>query len=574
MPDEAMPTPGPKAVTRRWPWVVLATILIVFVVAIILIRPAANFGGLQDDAMYFASAKAIAAGQGYLLPSFPGGLTTLKYPELYPWLLSWIWRWNPSFPANVVPAIGLTLFFGCWFLVACFLIARKTLGLSPAWALAVTALCAFNFFTLLVGGSVLSDLPFGALALTAVLAADRSLEPDGHWLWMALAGALAGLSIGLRTVGVTIVAGIALFALLRRSWRRAALVCFVSGAISLPWLLPPVLRLFGPHADLGPLPQGWAQTQAFYTSYFSVWRLSVPNWATQRAVFLKNFLSVCLEPGIFLLFPLSSRGAYFVVLGSLMALGTWVGIVLQIRRAGWKAIHCAFLFYLAMVLPWPFPPQRFLVPFVPLLFGGLIIVFREIALYVSNAFKSGAAAEKRAQAAALGVVLFAMGGTVMSNYAYVVPRRLSALMAGQRSLLAEKQQAYRWIDAHTTAESRFIAYDDVLLYLYTGRQAIRPIASSTASSYDNDPVYAKRDAAHLGDVARYVHADYCVASSNDFDVELGDDRTILLRRENQMLSGLPLVFKTDSGHIRIYDLRCFQTPAATGCTPPPSAQDR
>jgi hypothetical protein len=65
-----------------------------------------------------------------------------------------------------------------------------------------------------------------------------------------------------------------------------------------------------------------------------------------------------------------------------------------------------------------------------------------------------------------------------------------------------------------------------------------------------------------------------VASSNDFDVELGDDRTILLRRENQMLSGLPLVFKTDSGHIRIYDLRCFQTPAATGCTPPPSAQDR
>jgi hypothetical protein len=160
------------------------------------------------------------------------------------------------------------------------------------------------------------------------------------------------------------------------------------------------------------------------------------------------------------------------------------------------------------------------------------------------------------------------------NYAYVVPKRLSTLMAGQRSLLAEKQQAYRWIDAHTTPETLFIAYDDVLLYLYTGRQAIRPIAASTASSYDNDPAYALRDAAHLGDVARHVHANYWLASTTDFDVELGDDRAILLRRERHMLSTLPAVFKSDNGHIRIYELRCFQTPSAPGCTPPPPAQDR
>jgi hypothetical protein len=523
--------------------------------------------------MYFASAKAVATGQGYLLPSFPGGLAALKYPELYPWLLSWIWRWNPSFPSNVVSAIGLSVFFAWWFLVACFLLARRTLGLSPAWALVVTALCAFNFFTFLLGGSVLSDLPFGALALTAALAADRSLEPDGHWGWMAFAGTLAGLSVGLRTVGVTVVAGIALVALLRRAWRRAALVCLVGGALSLPWVLPPFLRALAPHTGSASLPLGWTQTLAFYTSYVGQWRHFVPDWATQRAVLLKNFLSVAVEPGIFLLFPLANRGAFFsVAVGSLLAMGTWAGIFLHFRRMGWKAIHGIFLFYLAMVLPWPFPPQRFLVPFIPLLCGGFVLVFREIALRAVHAFRRPAPANKRATAAVLGIALVGLSGIILANCAYLVPARLSNLMAGQRSLLAEKVQAYRWITAHTQPQARFIAYDDVLLYLYTGRQAIRPIAPSTASAYDNNPAYARRDAAHLGDVANHVHANYWLVSKADFGVELGDDRTILLRRENEILSGLPVLFESESGHIRIYDLRCFQTPPAPGCPPrhPPS----
>ena len=575
MLDEAMETSKLRASARYWPLVILTAILIVFIITIILIRPAANFGGLQDDATYFASAKALASGHGYLLPSFPGGLTTLKYPELYPWLLSWIWRWNASFPANVVPAIGLSVFFACCFLLACFLVARKTFGLSPAWALVVTALCAFNFFALLLGGSVLSDLPFGALALLAALAADRSLEPDGHWAWMALAGVLAGFSAGLRTVGVMVVVGIALVALLRRGWRQAALICLVGSAVSLPWLLPPVLRALAPHTGTASISSGWTQTLAFYTSYVGQWRHFVPDWATQRSVLLKNFLSVAVEPGIFLLFPLANRGAFFsVAVGSLVAIGAWAGIVLHFRRTGWKAIHGVFLFYLAMVLPWPFPPQRFLVAFVPLLFGGLVLVFREIALHVAKAFTGPAPAAKRATAAALGVALLVLAGFVVANFAYLVPKKLSNLMAGQRSLLTEKQQAYRWIDAHTPAEARFIAYDDVLLYLYTGRQAIRPIACSTASAYDNDPAYARRDAAHLGDVPRYIHANYWLVSKSDFDVELGDDRTVLLRRENEMLSGLPVVFKSETGHIRIYDLRCFQTPAAPGCPSPAAAQNR
>lgn len=576
MVKDQMPANGMDAIFHRRlrPWLVLSTILLLYAGTILLLRPAANFGGLQDDAMYFASAKALAAGRGYLLPSFPGGLTTLKYPEFYPWLLSWIWRWNPSFPGNVVTAIGLSVFFGCWFLVACFLLAKKTLGLGNGWALAVTALCAFNFFVLLLGGSILSDLPFGALALTAALAADRSLEPDGRWEWMALAGLLAGLSVGLRTVGVTLVAGIALVALVRRNWRRAVLVCAVGGALSLPWVVPSVLRLLAPNAGAGSSSLGWRQTLVFYTSYVGQWRHFVPNWATQRAVVLKNLMSVVLEPGVFLLYPLASRGTSLSLVGGLVAIGAWLGNVYWFRRTGWKAIHGMFFFYLAMVLPWPFPPQRFLVPFFPLLIGGAVILFREMTLHVVHVFGRRAPTVNRAGAAALGVALVALAAATAANCAYFAPEKLSSLMAGQRSLLAAKRTAYRWIRAHTPPQSRFIAYEDVLLYLYTGRQAIRPIACSTASAYDNDPAYAHRDAAHLGDVARHVAANYWLVTPDDFAEEIGKDRAVLRRAQSALLARLPLVFHNDGGLIRIYDLRCFQAPAAPGCAAPSGKPSR
>lgn len=549
----------------RWHWIGLAAILVLYVLAIVWLRPAANFGTIQDDAIYFASAKALAAGQGYILPSFPGTLAKLKYPELYPWLLSWIWRADPAFPGNLAPAIGLTLLFGCWFLVACYLVAKRTLGLEAGWAVAVTAACAFNFFSLVLGGSVLSDLPFAALALAALLAAERSLRPGEHWAWMAAAGASAGLSAGLRTVGVTVAAGIMLSAVVRRSWRRAGLLCVVAGAFSLPWLLPVFMRTLTAHSDLARGAQGWTQTVAFYTSYFGQWRQFVPTWRVQADVVSKNLLNVLEDPAIFLLLPLANRsGLISVIVGSAVALSSWAGILLAGRRGGWKAIHIAFLLYLAMVLPWPFPPHRFLVPFLPLLMGGLTVTAREAARWAARAIRPGFPAATRAEAAGLGVVLLAVGVLAAVNLGYAVPRQLAELMRSQRSLLAQKAQAYSWIRERTPPGARFIAYDDVLLYLYAGRQAIRPIACSSAASYANDPSYAERDAAHLADVAWHVGANYWVVTTADFGTELAPDQQILYAREEQLLGSLPLVFRSQDGRVRIYDLAAFQSPRGPG----------
>jgi hypothetical protein len=558
----------------HWParaWLGLAAILALYALTIVWLRPAANFGSIQDDAIYFASAKAIAAGQGYILPSFPGTLAHLKYPELYPWLLSWIWRAAPHFPSNVIPAIGLSVVFGCWFLVACFLMAKKTMGLGDGWSLVVVALCAFNFFALLVGGSVLSDMPFAAMMLTAALAADRALahgtkSTAGSW-WSLAAVALAGLSVGLRSVGAAIVAGMVLIALVRRAYGRAILFGVAAGALALPWLLPALLRAVASRPQsVPPLPQGWVQTLAFYTSYVGQWRQVVPDWATQQAVCVRNFLNLASEPGILLLQPLVNNSPLLTAVGvSLTALASWAGILVRWRRTGWRAIHAILLFYIALIVPWPFPPHRFFLPFLPLVFGGLAVMARDIAAKAASEFRRSRQFETRATAAMLMLVMAALGVMAAANYVYAVPRQLIGVMAAKRSLLAEKKQAYDWIRGHTPPQASFIAYDDVLLYLYSGRQAVRAIACSTASFYRSDPAPALADAAHLGDVARQVNARYWLVSNDDFSAELDDDQYVLDRGERRILGRLPEVFRSGGGWVRIYDLRCFQKPAVAGC---------
>lgn len=80
----------------RWratlPWVGLVCILCAYVVTVIRLHPTNFFGMSEDDTFYLSSAKAIAQSNGYIMPSLPGTPVATKYPPLYPWMLSYVWR--------------------------------------------------------------------------------------------------------------------------------------------------------------------------------------------------------------------------------------------------------------------------------------------------------------------------------------------------------------------------------------------------------------------------------------------------------------------------------------------------
>ena len=69
-------------------YLALLLILVAYVVSVIRLHPTNFFGLFEDDSIYFSSAKALAQGQGYVLPSVPGTPPATKYPILYPLILS------------------------------------------------------------------------------------------------------------------------------------------------------------------------------------------------------------------------------------------------------------------------------------------------------------------------------------------------------------------------------------------------------------------------------------------------------------------------------------------------------
>ena len=182
------------------------------------------------------------------------------------------------------------------------------------------------------------------------------------------AGLLAGLSVGLRSLGVAAIAGIGLVLLVKRDYRKLLWFSVAALPLTLVWLWPALngmLHQAGAHPVLGLVGSGWTQTLCYYSSYACSWRMGVTTPRGLEAVVLTNLKSVIQEPGLYLLTPLATQGRLWsLVLVSLVGIAAYAGIIRYLRKAGWQPLVVAFAFYLLVILPWPYTPQRFLVAFL------------------------------------------------------------------------------------------------------------------------------------------------------------------------------------------------------------------
>ena len=539
---------------RALPYLGLILILNLFLVYLAWIRPWGYFGLYHDDTLYFSSAQALAEGRGYVLPSVPGAPAS-KYPVLYPWLLSWIWRFQPSFPANVVPAVWLTALFGCWFVVASFLYLRRLAGMGEWAALACAALCAFHPFYLFLSGAVLSDVPFLALALTAALVADSALARASGSLPMAAAGLLAGLSLLTRSAGLPVVAGIVLAALYRRAWRRG--LVFVLAV--LPFLAAGLFGSASPAPETAADTVAWRQTWAWYTSYWDYWRTNVPDAAALIGLLKFNLKDLLLAPASFCLFsPLGGENSYAGVLLSItLSAGILAGIARQ-ARGQWTPLHFALPACGLMLLLLNFAlMDRYLLLFLPLFYAGLWIEGKHLASMLAGAWRRPGA--EKVLASVFCLALLALAGGAVAHYLGGFRRKLPVLGARYSAGTSDKAQAYQWVRLHAGKDARLIAYEDVSLYLYTRRQAMRPIAFSTDASSSA----LERDLAHITDVARRIGASYWLMADNDFHLDRRHPR--MYERLAQLRDVLPLVFRSEQGKVQLYDLSCLARPEQPAC---------
>jgi hypothetical protein len=567
---KCIPTDAGRPTRPRYvPWLGLICIFCMYVIAVVRLHPTNFFGLTEDDSIYFSSAKALAEGKGYVLASFPGTPIATKYPVFYPWLLSWVWRWNPSFPANLTDAIAVTVAFGLIFIGTAYFSLRRMKFINQWEALFLTGFCALQPLVLYYSGSVLSEIPFAALALATMLVAEKALGDDAGASMVVFCGVLAGLSMLVRLFGIPVAVGVLLAALTARAWRKALIFCITVA----PFFVTLMWRAIFHHGQVQPVSGAaasslaWIHEWTYYTNYLNVWKQGVPDVHSFFAMLSNNAIWFVIGPANYFLHPSVAPKAligWFLVLA--VAAGIVAGTRRETRENGLRPIHMVFPFYALMTVLWNYPQaERFLIPFMPLFAAGLWIEAKNMATLSAKAIVGDKPWGDKIVASALAVILAALAIAVGTDYAGGARKIIAQESQKRADLLQEKREAYDWLSRATDPSARVVAYEDGALYLYSDRAAARPVTFTTAEFYE--PARLPSVFQHITDVPRAIGAEYWVAADDDFEFEWSDVLTKGHARMREIEQVLPLVYQSNKRHVKVYSLGCINRPESTPCEP-------
>jgi hypothetical protein len=406
-------------------------------------------GEYHDDAIYLATAKALADGEGYRLAHLPGAPPQTKYPPLYPALLALLWKWGPDFPANLPLFKGLSWLCGATALTLAYLFLVRFGYASRRTALAATLLTGTGSLFLVFTMVTMAELLFATLTVVALWRVEMAVRRPSSKKQAFADGVLLGLPYLCRSVGIVFVPA-GLFVL----WRaRRALRWTLAGSMAamLPWVA---------WTTTSWMTWGKDPVQGYYTDYFGWWiSLGMPSLAR---IVLCNVLwtvlgvSLCTE-GLSLLLQWLSSIAW-------TALFTAVGL-LVLRELGLllyrgRALAVFVIAYLLLLLVWPWPPQRFLVPLLPLLSALLLRSLVRLSL-------------------PSGIALAGWALLLLANLAAVAgydPGRAEGhSVAGNQAPWSAYDRTFDWLRRHSDPQDVLLAANDPMVYLYTGRRSIYPV---------------------------------------------------------------------------------------------------
>jgi hypothetical protein len=548
----------------------LLLILAIFIWNVESWKPETFFGRYSDDALYFSTAQALAQHQGYILPSFPGRPLRPQVPILYPLLLSGVWRLDPRFPENLVWAIRLTEGFGCVVLLCAFFLFRCIARMGRVPSLILTALCAFHPVLLRLSGLTLSDVPFAAMFLLTVLIAHFAFSPGKSRALVATLGIVVALSSSLRTLGYAAGIGLLAYILYRREYRRALVYSFSAG-ITISFSLFLAAQYTLPAARAGGFPLNgtgsqWERLVVFHTEYIRFhWIMGIPTVAAFFSVLKENCLQLVSSPGPFLAGAFDRRSWLLTAGMSAIVLS---GVVRQLRRPEWRALAFITIPYVLIIIVWPYPiMERFLFPFLPIFLVAMVLESKRLVSLAMKNLRPPASWANRLLAAGICTILIGYVAFSGCNYLFRDRQQLVEAEHAQAKSLDEKKEVYSWIRDHTLVDAKIVAYEDILLFLYSRRQALRPIALLPAAAYSkrsgSDSPDLAGDLAHLCDAPRAAGATYWLVTRDDFALDAEPKKTA--SRQDEIVAVLPLVFRSSAGFARLYDSSCLLDSTRQDC---------
>ncbi len=467
-----------------------------------------HLGLHHDDSIYWVSAKAIAAGDGYRIDSLPQQPWQTKYPPLFPALLSMVWRVNPAFPGNL-PLATLTVWlaFPVYVLLLRAVMRQLDIAKVDAWILAFVA--ALNPLASILSISLMPEMLFATAFLACMLVAERALDPEAPPWLAVVAGVLGGIAFLIRSAALPVFFTAPLCFAFRKQPKRGLLFSAAMLPAIVGWQL-----WVGRHTA-----NGQDLVTLYYTNYlgFRVYNVTLAD--LPRFVWY-NLDAYLRSVGKLLTFDTTVGESW--LLERIVAVAAIAGTIRLACRSRRLQLPAAAVGLSAVLLVWHYPPDpRLLFPLYALFAAGLWTEVRTFCSVVRRSWSKPTLGDPIAAAIGAGFVA-ALALFITYTHCYgnsvFLPGVLGAYAADLRAITP----AYSWVAEHTTPNSNVYAYDDPLIYLYTGRRACSlPIPPKLY--YHNDDAGIDRLLRGLPSFSREQHLDYILLTSHDFYRDLHEN---------------------------------------------------
>ncbi len=441
-------------------------------------------GMFQDDAWYVLLGKAIATGQGYTLINSPTPGISPLYPPAYPFLLSLVFRVSSQFPQNLwllksVSIVAMLLAAG-----ACYYYFTRYRNLPNYLALFIAAIVGLSpGLVFMATSSLMSECVFALAQMAALVAVERCVsEKDSgrFWLYALLAAGAVSWAFLTRSMAAGLILAALLYFLKERLFKSAAVFAVSVALLSGSWMLYSRAK--------APTPEQRSEINSYivrpYTEQFwdrvagheTAGRISLSElpgrvWNNLASI-ASSDLGGIVTPSFFpsLNQGLAERGEIIQLLLSLLILGLVIAGYVSVVRERMTFAEFALPFSLLIILIWPFPPYRFLLPSLPLLVFYALLGCKLALNFHSKSIQATNPRERWVGTAVVAGVLLAL--SIYGNLAYLV--RKNADVASQRPrwmrVFDSNEEVMKWTAENVSKADGIATHNPALVHLYTGNK--------------------------------------------------------------------------------------------------------
>lgn len=220
-----------KIILPNWAWFAFISLAFIMVYPYIFDKKI-NLGG--DNAGYYILGKAISSGQGYSNIDMPGNPPHNHFPPGYPAILGVFMLFSQSI--TFLKIINGLFLLGTSMLM--FVLLKRFTD-NKLLAFSASILLLFNFHLLSFSTIMMSEVPFLFFSTLAMLLfmnshSEKPFYKNPNFYALIFVSSFA---YHIRTAGIALVAGFALYMLIEKQWKMFAAYLLGFAALGVPWFL-------------------------------------------------------------------------------------------------------------------------------------------------------------------------------------------------------------------------------------------------------------------------------------------------------------------------------------------------